>query len=90
MRVLLKLSGEQLAGDNSRGFDIERAKWIAAEVRKAQDAGAEVVITVGAGKFVQRFRVDSCPILWPIEVPRWSHNRQTLPRVGSNLFPHQR
>jgi uridylate kinase len=53
MRLLLKLSGEQLAGDNPRGFDIERAKWIAAEVRKAQDAGAEVVVTVGAGNFVR-------------------------------------
>jgi uridylate kinase len=53
MRLLLKLSGEQLAGDNSRGFDIERAKWIAAEVRKAQDAGAKIVITVGAGNFVR-------------------------------------
>ena len=53
MRLLLKLSGEQLAGDNPRGFDIERAKWIAAEVRKAQDVGAEVVITVGAGNFVR-------------------------------------
>jgi uridylate kinase len=53
MRLLLKLSGEQLAGDNPRGFDIERAEWIAAEVRRAQDAGAEVVITVGAGNFVR-------------------------------------
>jgi len=53
MRLLLKLSGEQLAGNSPRGFDIERAKWIAAEVRKAQDAGAEIVITVGAGNFVR-------------------------------------
>jgi len=53
MRVLLKLSGEQLAGDSPRGFDIERAKWIAAEVKKAQNRGAEVVITVGAGNFVR-------------------------------------
>ncbi|MCL2281027.1 uridine monophosphate kinase [Candidatus Saccharibacteria bacterium] len=53
MRLLLKLSGEQLAGDNPRGFDIERAKWIAAEVHKAQAAGAEIVITVGAGNFVR-------------------------------------
>ncbi|MCL2451299.1 uridine monophosphate kinase [Candidatus Saccharibacteria bacterium] len=53
MRLLLKLSGEQLAGDNPRGFDIERAKWIAAEVHKAQDTGAEVVVTVGAGNFVR-------------------------------------
>jgi uridylate kinase len=53
MRLLLKLSGEQLAGESPRGFDVERAKWIAAEVRKAQDVGAEVVITVGAGNFVR-------------------------------------
>ncbi|MCL2173974.1 uridine monophosphate kinase [Candidatus Saccharibacteria bacterium] len=53
MRLLLKLSGEQLAGNHSRGFDIERAKWIAAEVHKAQDAGAEIIITVGAGNFVR-------------------------------------
>ncbi|MDR1969998.1 MAG: uridine monophosphate kinase [Candidatus Nomurabacteria bacterium] len=53
MRLLLKLSGEQLAGDSPRGFDIERAKWIAAEVHKAQVAGAEVIITVGAGNFVR-------------------------------------
>lgn len=53
MRILLKLSGEMLAGDSPRGFDIERAKWIAAEVRKAQDAGAEVVITTGAGNIMR-------------------------------------
>jgi len=53
MRLLLKLSGEQLAGDNPRGFDIERAKWIAGEVKKAQEAGAEIVVTVGAGNFVR-------------------------------------
>lgn len=53
MRLLLKLSGEQLAGENARGFDIERAKWIATEVQKAQAAGAEVIVTVGAGNFVR-------------------------------------
>ncbi|MDR3125930.1 MAG: uridine monophosphate kinase [Candidatus Nomurabacteria bacterium] len=53
IRLLLKLSGEQLAGDSPRGFDIERAKWIVGEVKKAQAAGAEVVITVGAGNLVR-------------------------------------
>jgi uridylate kinase len=59
MRLLLKLSGEQLAGDNPRGFDVERAKWIAAEVKKAQKVAnkngekTEIVITVGAGNFVR-------------------------------------
>ncbi|MCL2037689.1 uridine monophosphate kinase [Candidatus Saccharibacteria bacterium] len=53
MRLLLKLSGEQLAGDNARGFNIERAKWIADQVKKAQATDAEIVITVGAGNFVR-------------------------------------
>jgi uridylate kinase len=52
-RLLLKLSGEQLAGDSPRGFDVERAKWIAGEVRKALDTGVEIVIAVGAGNFVR-------------------------------------
>lgn len=53
MRLLLKLSGEQLAGDSKRGFDVERAKWIAGEVKKALETGAEIVVTVGAGNFVR-------------------------------------
>lgn len=52
MRLLLKLSGEQLAGENARGFDVERAKWIADEIKKVP-AGTEIVIIVGAGNFVR-------------------------------------
>lgn len=54
MRLLLKLSGEQLAGDSSRGFDIERAKWIASEIKKAKaKTKAEIIVIVGAGNFVR-------------------------------------
>lgn len=52
-RVLLKLSGEQLAGDYESGIDPKRAKWIADEIKAIQDAGAEVVIMVGGGNFVR-------------------------------------
>ncbi len=54
MRLLLKLSGEQLAGDSPRGFSVGRAVWIADEIKKAKkDSDVEVVIIVGAGNFVR-------------------------------------
>jgi uridylate kinase len=53
-RILLKISGEQLAGDSPRGFDIERAKWIAEQIKQAKSAtDAEIVVVVGAGNFVR-------------------------------------
>lgn len=52
-RILLKLSGEQLAGKFESGIDPDLAGWLADEVRKVQDAGAQVIIMVGGGNFVR-------------------------------------
>ncbi len=52
-RVLLKLSGEQLAGKFESGIDPELAGWLAEEVKKVQAAGSQVVIMVGGGNFVR-------------------------------------
>lgn len=52
-RVLLKLSGEQLAGKFENGIDPELAAWMAKEVKKVADSGCEVVIMVGGGNFVR-------------------------------------
>lgn len=52
-RILLKLSGEQLAGKFESGIDPELAGWLAEEVKKVQDAGSQVVIMVGGGNFVR-------------------------------------
>jgi len=38
-RILLKLSGEQLQGQYDGGFDIERAQWIAGQLKPLQEAG---------------------------------------------------
>lgn len=54
-RVLLKLSGEQLQGTFNGGFDIERATWIADEIKKVKDT--EIVIMVGGGNFVRGAQV---------------------------------
>lgn len=52
-RVLLKLSGEQLAGKYDNGIDPELAGWFAREVKKVADNGTQVVIMVGGGNFIR-------------------------------------
>lgn len=52
-RVLLKLSGEQLAGKFENGIDPELAGWLAQEVEKVAKTGCQVVIMVGGGNLVR-------------------------------------
>lgn len=48
-RVILKLSGEALAGENGFGIDAERVSKIAAEIKEAHATGVEIAIIVGGG-----------------------------------------
>ncbi len=48
-RVVLKLSGEALMGDEPYGIDPERIAGIARQVHAAHDRGVDVAIVVGAG-----------------------------------------
>ena len=50
-RVLLKLSGEALAGEKKTGFSDEMLKKAAAQIKEIHDAGVEVGIVVGGGNF---------------------------------------
>ena len=50
-RVLLKLSGEALAGNKHTGIDFERVLEIASEIKEVCDLGLEVGIVVGGGNF---------------------------------------
>ncbi len=52
-RVLLKLSGEQLAGEFEAGIDPKLVGWLADEVKRVLDGGSQVVIMVGGGNFVR-------------------------------------
>jgi uridylate kinase len=52
-RILLKLSGEQLAGKFEGGIDAELGAWLAQEIKKVVDSGAQVVIMVGGGNFAR-------------------------------------
>ena len=48
-RVLLKLSGEALMGDQSFGICAETVSLIAGQIRNVLDAGVEVAVVVGGG-----------------------------------------
>lgn len=50
-RVLLKLSGEALAGDKKSGIDDDVVRNITAKVKEVADLGVEVAIVVGGGNF---------------------------------------
>ena len=50
-RVLLKLSGEALAGDRHSGLDFETIGRVCDAVRRAVDMGVQVGIVVGGGNF---------------------------------------
>lgn len=48
-RILIKLSGEALLGSRQSGIDPKVAQYIATEIKKITDAGAEVAVVVGGG-----------------------------------------
>ena len=50
-RVLLKISGEALAGEQGRGLDFDVIRSVCASVKRCVDLGVEVGIVVGGGNF---------------------------------------
>ncbi len=50
-RVLLKLSGEALAGDKKTGFDEPTVTKVALQVKTLMDQGMEIGIVIGGGNF---------------------------------------
>ena len=51
-RVLLKLSGESLAGDQGYGIDPQTINAIAREVRDVVAQGVQLALVIGGGKSV--------------------------------------
>lgn len=50
-RIVLKLSGEALAGDKGFGIDPEVVNLIAAQTKEVVDLGVEIAVVVGGGNF---------------------------------------
>ena len=61
-RVVIKLSGEYLAGTHSFGIDHPTIDRIADELIAAQKLDAEVAVVVGGGNIVRGVEVSSCGV----------------------------
>lgn len=61
-RVLLKLSGEALMGNQSYGIDTERLNQYCEEVRTIADMGVEVAVVIGGGNIYRGMQAASSGI----------------------------
>lgn len=50
-RIMIKLSGEALAGDGKMGFDTSIVSKLAQEIKSAREMGIEVALVIGGGNF---------------------------------------
>ena len=48
-RILLKLSGEALMGEQQYGIDSDRLQQYAQEIKRVKDSGVEIAIVIGGG-----------------------------------------
>jgi len=48
-RILLKISGEALMGDGAYGISPDMISFVALEIKKIQEQGAQVALVIGAG-----------------------------------------
>jgi len=61
-RILLKLSGEALMGDEGYGIDSKRLAQYAQEIKKIHDQGIEVAIVIGGGNIFRGIQAESAGI----------------------------
>ena len=102
-RVLLKISGEALAGDASRGLDFDVIGKVCDVVKQCVEAGVQVGIVVGGGNFwrglkdggdrMQRVRADHMGMLATainaLAVADCLEQRDVEVRVQQPLFLHR-
>lgn len=58
-RILLKLSGEALMGDQPFGISTDMLKFVAEEVKSIQELGVEIAIVVGGGNIFRGVKATS-------------------------------
>jgi uridylate kinase len=56
-RVVVKISGEVLGGDSGFGIDVSVVQYVANELKKASDIGAEIGLVVGGGNIIRGSKV---------------------------------
>ncbi|MCL4405857.1 MAG: UMP kinase [Firmicutes bacterium] len=57
-RILLKLSGESLAGENEIGIDSKILNFFASEIKKVHELGVQVGIVIGGGNIYRGLDAD--------------------------------
>ncbi len=57
-RILLKLSGESLMGDEGYGIDPKRLEQYAQEIQKVKDLGVEIAIVIGGGNIFRGIQAE--------------------------------
>ncbi|MCK5826769.1 MAG: UMP kinase [Desulfuromusa sp.] len=58
-RILLKLSGEALAGDQGYGIDPDVISGIAAEIKEVSNLGVEIAVVIGGGNIFRGLAASS-------------------------------
>ncbi|MEP0986719.1 UMP kinase [Ekhidna sp.] len=61
-RILLKLSGEALMGDQNHGIDSNRLTQYAKEIKQVVDEGIEVAVVIGGGNIFRGVEAESSGI----------------------------
>lgn len=61
-RVLLKLSGESLMGEQNYGIDSKRLEQYALDIKKIHDAGVEIAIVIGGGNIYRGVQAEASGI----------------------------
>lgn len=61
-RILLKLSGEALMGDEGYGIDPKRLAQYAKEIKRIHDQGIEVAIVIGGGNIFRGIQAEAAGI----------------------------
>ena len=53
-RILIKLSGEALAGERGVGIDIKTVQNMAQEIKEVHELGIEIALVIGGGNLLQK------------------------------------
>lgn len=61
-RILLKLSGESLMGEDNYGIDPNRLQKYAEEIKKVSDLGVEIAIVIGGGNIYRGVQAEKTGI----------------------------
>ena len=86
-RILLKLSGESMAGKSGQGFDTAMLALYANEIKMAVEAGAQVAIVLGGGNIFRGKTTEPAattlpfPIMAPSSTDTQSWMTQLSPTV---------